>query len=131
VLGFRRNKDGALATLLLGLYAAEGHLDYVGTCAVAAGKRAEFEEKLAPLVTGAADRQFAEPNRWGTGELEQTAVRPELVVEVRFDKVQGSRFRHGTKFIRWRDDKRPGDCTWAELRPPRDPNAPTVDELFA
>ena len=131
VVGFRRNKDGALATLLLGLYADDGHLDYVGTAAVAAGKRAEFEAKLTPLVDASVDRQFAEPTRWGTGELEQTAVRPELVAEVRFDKVQGSRFRHGTKFIRWRDDKAPADCTWRELRPPRDPNAPTVDELFA
>ena len=57
-------------------------------------------------------------------------MRPELVVEVRYDKVQGSRFRHGTKLIRWRDDKRPSDCTWRELRPPRDPNAPTVEALF-
>jgi hypothetical protein len=44
--------------------------------------------------------------------------------------VQGRRFRHGTKFIRWRDDKSPADCTWRELRPPRDPNAPTVESLF-
>ena len=51
-------------------------------------------------------------------------MRPELVVEVRYDKVQGHRFRHGTKFIRWRDDKNPADCTWRELRPPRDPSAP-------
>jgi ATP-dependent DNA ligase len=50
---------------------------------------------------------------------------------VRYDKVQGNRFRHGTKFIRWREDKNAGDCTWRELRPPRDVNAPTVDELFA
>ena len=57
-------------------------------------------------------------------------MRPELVVEVRYDKVQGSRFRHGTKFIRWREDKSATDCTWRELRPPRDPNAPTVDELL-
>src|SRR5205085_2269846 len=76
------------------------------------------------------DRRFSEPNRWGTGELEEVPVRPELVVEVRYDKVQGNRFRHGTKFIRWREDKKPVDCTWRELRPPRDPNAPTVDELF-
>ena len=57
-------------------------------------------------------------------------VRPELVAEVRYDKVQGNRFRHGTKLIRWRDDKDPKDCTWRELRPPRDPNAPTVDTLL-
>jgi ATP-dependent DNA ligase len=53
------------------------------------------------------------------------------VVEVRYDKVQGSRFRHGTKLLRWRDDKDPADCTWRELRPPRDPDAPGVDALFA
>ena len=66
----------------------------------------------------------------GDGELEETAVRPELVVEVRYDKVQGNRFRHGTKFIRWREDKAPRDCTWRELRPPRDPNAAGVEALL-
>jgi ATP-dependent DNA ligase len=131
VVGLRRNKAGELATLLLGIYAEDGHLDYVGSCAVAAGKRKEFVERLLPLADGAADRRFSEPNRWGTGELEEVALRPEAVVEVRYDKVQGSRFRHGTKFIRWRDDKAPLDCTWRELRPPRDPNAPTVESLFA
>jgi ATP-dependent DNA ligase len=50
---------------------------------------------------------------------------------VRYDKVQGRRFRHGTKLIRWRDDKEPEQCTWRELRPSRDPNAASVDELFA
>jgi ATP-dependent DNA ligase len=53
------------------------------------------------------------------------------VVEVRYDKVQGSRFRHGTKLLRWREDKEPRDCTWRELRPPRDPTAPGVESLFA
>jgi ATP-dependent DNA ligase len=45
-------------------------------------------------------------------------VRPELVVEVRYDKVQSNRFRHGTKLIRFRDDKNAAQCTWHELRPP-------------
>jgi ATP-dependent DNA ligase len=132
VVGVRFKKGTRqLATLLLGLYREDGGLDYVGTAAVAASKRKEFEERVLPLLEDAVDRRFAEPTRWGTGELEQAAVRPELVVEVRYDKVQGSRFRHGTKFIRWRDDKEPADCTWVELRPPRDPNAPTVESLFA
>jgi ATP-dependent DNA ligase len=52
-------------------------------------------------------------------------------VEVRYDKVQGNRFRHGTKLIRWREDKEPRDCTWRELRPPRDPKARGVEALFA
>ena len=86
---------------------------------------------MLPLLDETSDRRFSEPNRWGTGELEEAALKPELVVEVRYDKVQGNRFRHGTKLIRWRDDKAPADCTWRELRPPRDPNAPGVEELFA
>ena len=121
----------AIATLLLGLYREDGGLDYVGSCAVAARSRAEVAARVLPLLDEASDQRFSEPNRWGSGELSEAAVRPELVVEVRYDKVQGSRFRHGTKLIRWRDDKRPNDCTWRELRPPRDPNAPTVEALFA
>ena len=70
-----------------------------------------------PAPRRSSDRRFSEPNRWGTGELEQTALRPELVAEVRYDKVQGNRFRHGTKLIRFRPDKDPADCTWEELRP--------------
>jgi ATP-dependent DNA ligase len=92
--------------------------------------RKDVEERVLPLLDESNERRFSEPNRWGTGDLEETAVRPEVVVEVRYDKVQGDRFRHGTKFIRWREDKKANDCTWRELRPPRDPNAPTVDELF-
>jgi ATP-dependent DNA ligase len=130
VVGIRWKEDReAIATLLLGLYRDDGGLDYVGTCAVAAGKRKEVAAKVLPLLRDAPDQRFSEPNRWGGGELEQAAVRPELVVEVRYDKVQGSRFRHGTKLIRWRDDKDPADCTWRELRPPK--SKKSVEELFA
>jgi ATP-dependent DNA ligase len=133
VVGVRWKKGdrSAIATLLLGLYREDGGLDYVGSCAVGAKMRQEVEERVRPLLDESNERRFSEPNRWGTGDLEETAVRPEVVVEVRYDKVQGNRFRHGTKFIRWREDKQASDCTWRELRPPRDPNAPTVDELFA
>jgi ATP-dependent DNA ligase len=132
VVGLRW-KAGAreeIATLLLGLYRDDGGLDYVGSCAVATSRRKEVAERVLPLVEDAPDRRFSEPNRWGTGELEEQAVRPELVVEVRYDKVQGDRFRHGTKWLRWREDKDARDCTWRELRPPRDPDAPTVEALF-
>jgi len=129
-LRWKRGRE-AIATLLLGLYRDDGGLDYVGSCAVAASRRGEVAARVVPLLEAAPDRRFSEPNRWGTGELEEAAVRPELVVEVRYDKVQGDRFRHGTKFLRWREDKDPADCTWRELRPPRDPNAPGVDALFA
>jgi ATP-dependent DNA ligase len=130
VVGIRwKENREAIATLLLGLYRDDGDIDYVGTAAVAAGKREEVAAKVLPLLQDAPERRFSEPNRWGAGELEQAAVRPELVVEVRYDKVQGSRFRHGTKLIRWRDDKDPADCTWRELRPPR--SKKSVEELFA
>ena len=86
---------------------------------------------MLPLLDEAPERRFSEPNRWGTRRARGGArVRPELVVEVRYDKVQGNRFRHGTKLLRWRDDKDPRDCTWRELRPPRSAGGPTVESLF-
>ena len=127
---WKKGDERELATLLLGLYRDDGGLDYVGSAAVAASKRKEIADRVVPLLKDAPERHFSEPNRWGTGELEEAAVRPELVVEVRYDKVQGSRFRHGTRLIRFRDDKDPSDCTWRELRPPRDPDMPTVEALF-
>jgi len=131
VVGVRWKSDhSAVATLLLGLYRDDGGLDYVGSAAVGARMQAEVEKRVLPLVDESSDRRFSEPNRWGTGDLEETAVRPDVVVEVRYDKVQGNRFRHGTKFIRWRDDKAPGDCTWRELRPPLDPKAGGIESLF-
>ena len=132
VVGVRWKGDrSAIATLLLGLYRDDGGVDYVGSCAVGARMRDEVATRVLPLVDESSERRFSEPNRWGAGELEESAVRQELVVEVRYDKVQGNRFRHGTKFIRWRDDKDPRDCTWREVRPPRDANATGVEALFA
>jgi len=132
VVGLRWKRDERkIATLLLGLYRDDGGLDYVGSCAVAARKQDEIAARVLPLLEDAPERRFSEPNRWGTGDLEEAPVRQKLVVEVRYDKVQGSRFRHGTKLLRWRDDKDARDCTWQELKPPRDPNAPTIDALLA
>ena len=109
-----------IATLLLGLYRDDGGLDYVGSCAVAAKTRAEVaSEGAAAASRTRPDWHVSEPNRWGSGELEEARVRPELVVEVRYDKVQGNRFRHGTKLLRWRDDKDPKDCTGASCGRPR------------
>src|SRR5438477_82426 len=132
VAGLRWKAGGrdTIATLLLGLYADDGHLDYVGSCAVGAKRQDEIAAKVLPLLDTRSDRRFSEPNRWGTGELEEAALKPKLVVEVRFDKLEKSRFRHGTKLVRFRPDKRPEDCTWQELRPARDPNAPSVEALF-
>jgi ATP-dependent DNA ligase len=131
VVGVRwKGETRDVATLLLGLYREDGGLDYVGSCAVGAKMRKDVEERVLPLLDESNERRFSEPNRWGSGDLEESAVRPEVVVEVRYDKVQGNRFRHGTKFIRWREDKAARDCTWRELRPPRDPNAPGIDALL-
>ncbi len=131
VIGVRWKGDReAIATLLLGLYREDGGLDYVGSCAVAAKTRADVAAKVVPLVDESREVRFSEPNRWGTGELEESPLRPELVVEVRYDKVQGNRFRHGTKLLRWRDDKDPRSCTWRELRPARSAGGATVESLF-
>ena len=115
VVGVRwKAKPTTLATLLLGLYREDGELDYVGSAAVAASRHDEILKRVKPLLKGAPDRGFSEPNRWGTGELERVGrCSPKLVVEVRYDKVQGNRFRHGTKLIRFRDDKDPGSAPGA------------------
>jgi ATP-dependent DNA ligase len=132
IVGLRwKTRPSHIATLLLGLYRDDGGLDYVGSAAVGAKRHAEIAERVLPLLEDAPDRRFSEPNRWGTGELEEAAVRPELVAEVRYDKVQGNRFRHGTRVLRFRDDKDPADCTWRELRPPRKPDDPTFESLLA
>jgi ATP-dependent DNA ligase len=133
VAGIRWKKGGrsTIATLLLGLYGDSGHLDYVGSAAVGAKNQAEIAAKVVPLVDEKTDRRFSEPNRWGTGELEETALKPKLVVEVRFDKLEKHRFRHGTRLLRFRPDKDPKDCTWREVRPPRSPDDLAVEDLLA
>jgi ATP-dependent DNA ligase len=131
VVGVRwKEKPTRLATLLLGLYNDEGALDYVGSAAVAASRHDEFLERVTPLLDLSSDRRFSEPNRWGTGELEESPLRPELVVEVRYDKLEKRRMRHGTRFLRWRPDKDAAQCTWREVRPPRKPDDPTVAGLL-
>jgi ATP-dependent DNA ligase len=132
VIGVRwKQKPTSLATLLLGLYSENGQIDYVGTAAVAATRHDEILKRVKPLLKGAPERGFSEPNRWGGGELAQSAVKPKLVVEVRYDKVQGHRFRHGTRLIRFRDDKDPEQCTWREVRKPPGPDDLTVANLLA
>ncbi len=132
VAGIRWKKGGreTIATLLLGLYGDDGHLDYVGSAAVGAKNQAEIAAKVLPLVDKKSDRRFSEPNRWGSGELEETPLKPKLVVEVRFDKLEKHRFRHGTRLLRFRPDKDPKDCTWREVRPPRRPDDVAVEDLL-
>ncbi|MFO7572199.1 MAG: ATP-dependent DNA ligase [Gaiellaceae bacterium] len=130
VVGLRwKSRPDRIATLLLGLYRDDGEIDYVGSAAVAAGRHDEIARRATPLLEDAPERRFSEPNRWGGTGLEESPLRPELVVEVRYDKVQGNRFRHGTKLVRFRDDKDPAQCMWRELRPPR-PARESIASLF-
>ena len=131
VVGVRwKKRPDVIATLLLGLYAEDGTLDYVGSAAVAASKHDEIAALVKPLLSDVAEYRPGEPNRWGTGELEEQPTRPELVAEVRYDKVQGRRLRHGTKLLRFRPDKEPGSCTWRELEPAAEPGL-SLAELLA
>ena len=131
VVGVRwKERPTRLATLLLGLYRDDGQFDYVGSCAVGARMREDVAARTLPLLDESSDRRFSEPNRWGTGELEETGLREGLVAEVRYDKVQGHRFRHGAKLLRFRPDKEPEQCTWREVRPPRKPGDLSVLDLL-
>ncbi|MCU1330299.1 MAG: dependent ligase [Bryobacterales bacterium] len=143
VAGFRWHKkaDGSIGSLLLGLYNDAGALQHVGVCAsFTAQKRLELAEFLAPYRENALAehpwRGWAEAgagedgqrmpggkSRWSSGkDLSWEPVRPELVVEVAYEHMQGDRFRHMSQFRRWRFDKKPTDCTYAQLEvvPPQE-----------
>ena len=116
--GYRRGKDG-VGSLLLGLYDREGRLDYVGyTSSFSNEERGALAEKLPPFegpspFTGSAP---GGRSRWSRGRsTEWVPLRAELVAEVSYDQVTGGRFRHGTTFRRWREDKRADQCTRDQL----------------
>jgi len=118
--GFRyASKGGKVGSLLLGLYDDEGLLNHVGfTSSMPAAERADMTAKLKRLVEppGFTGRAPGGPSRWSTERSsEWEPLRPELVVEVAYDHVSGGRFRHGTRFLRWRPDKAPAQCTQAQL----------------
>ena len=115
--GYRlsKSKDG-VGSLLLGLYDDRGTLHFVGhTSSFKAAERRRLLEQLRPLEGGEAfkdGRTPGGPSRWNAGrELNWVPLRPELVCEVSYDKMQGDRFRHASTFVRWRDDKEPPECT--------------------
>jgi ATP-dependent DNA ligase len=141
--GFRWHKDGPgtlIGSLLLGLYDSKGILQNVGTASsFTAAKRKELVETLEPYrVTSLKDHPWASwaadttgsrmpgaKSRWtGSKDLSWEALRPELVVEVAYEHMQGDRFRHLAHFRRWRTDKTPTDCTYAQLEvvPPEELN---------
>lgn len=136
VAGFRWHKNGegtAVGSLLLGLYDDDAHLQHVGVSAsFTMEKRKELVTFLAPYRENALANHpwkewasFAEDgsqrmpgakSRWSGGkDLSWQPLRPELVVEVAYDHMQGNRFRHTAQFRRWRKDKKPSDCTYAQL----------------
>jgi len=120
VAGWRPGKEaGTVGSLMLGLYDnrpdGDGELHVVGhTSGLKAEQKRELVKTLAPYETG--ERGSADPSRWAADrDLEWVDLRPELVIEVSFDHVSAGRIRHGSKIIRWRDDKRPEDCTIDQL----------------
>ncbi|HEX2386458.1 MAG TPA: ATP-dependent DNA ligase [Candidatus Binatia bacterium] len=139
VAGFRWHKKGErtmVGSLLLGLYNDGGALQHVGVCAsFTEAKRRELVELLKPYrknalanhpwkswaEQGAADgddgqRMPGAQSRWSSGkDLSWEPLRPELIVEVAYDHMQGDRFRHTAQFRRWRPDKKPRDCTYEQL----------------
>jgi ATP-dependent DNA ligase len=152
VAGFRWHKKGgktAVGSLLLGLFDDAGALQHVGVCAsFTEVKRQELLEFLAPYRENALEnhpwRNWSEAesaaseagqripggqSRWSRGkDLSWEPLRPELVVEVAYEHMQGPRFRHMSQFRRWRTDKKPSDCTYAQLEtvPPQE-----LMEIFA
>ena len=102
---------------------------------LAGAVRSELEEVLPKLRAPGLvsdERIPGGQSRWSKGkELDWNPVRPELVCEVRYDKLERNRFRHGTRFLRFRPDKDPEQCTWREVRPPRRRGDPTVESLLA
>ena len=147
VAGFRWHKNGegtALGSLLLGLYDEAGALQHVGVAAsFTDAKRRELVSLLSPYRERALDehpwkhwageepgatgqRMPGAKSRWSQGKnLAWEPLRPELVVEVAYDHMQGRRFRHTAHFRRWRTDKKPRDCTYAQLEvvPPHELSA--------
>ncbi len=139
VAGFRWHKNGVgtmVGSLLLGLYDAAGTLHHIGvTVAFTNAVRKQLVAELAPLRENALDshpwRDWAEAqqeanakmqrlpgatSRWNRGkDLSWEPLRPELVCEVSYDHMQGTRFRHGAQFVRWRPDKGPDDCRYDQL----------------
>jgi ATP-dependent DNA ligase len=148
--GYRVRKDGqGVASLLLGLYNPEGELHFIGHCSSFDDSQAQI--LLAGLQTlrvgtdgaratngdtdvsaegfGEHARRPGGQSRWsGDKDLDYVAVRPLLVVEISYDQLTGDRFRHATRFERWRPDKDPRDCTLDQLERPQ---GPTLQQVLA
>jgi len=121
--GYRYAAKGrqVVGSLLLGLYNAQGKLDHVGfTSAIPDDDKAALTQRLEALAgpPGFTGKAPGGPSRWSNDRSgDWQPLRPELVVEVRYDHVTGDRFRHGTGFLRWRPDKAPEQCRMDQLTP--------------
>jgi ATP-dependent DNA ligase len=137
VAGLRHHKSGpVVGSLLLGLYDTRGRLQHVGVCAAFPMRRREqlireLEPLHMPSIEGhpwadwvdeeahTRDRMPGAPSRWtGTKNLSWVPLRPERVLEVAYDHMQGGRFRHTAQFRRWRPDREPEECTYEQLEEP-------------
>ena len=120
--GFRyAEKGGGIGSLLLGLYDGENRLDHVGfTSSFTAQQRQELKKVVEPLISppGFTGKAPGGPSRWSTRRSDEwKPLKPSLVCEVRYDHFSGGRFRHGTKFLRWRPEKKPEQCTFEQVLP--------------
>jgi ATP-dependent DNA ligase len=116
VAGYRPGKEeGTVGSLILGLYDDAGELHVVGhSSGLRAQEKRALVAKLEPYETG--KRGHGDPSRWKSEkDLEWIELRPELVVEVTFDHVSGGRIRHGTRILRWREDKPPLECKLEQM----------------
>jgi len=116
VMGWRPGKEeGTVGAIILGLYTKDGRLREVGhSSGFTIKRKRELVTELQPYETG--ERGSGDPSRWSGGrDLEWVALRPELVVEVTYDHSSDGRIRHGTKVLRWRDDKPPAECLYDQL----------------
>jgi ATP-dependent DNA ligase len=138
VAGYRQHKSGdGIGSLLLGLHDADGRLHFVGVASsFTAARRRELTDLLAPLRIELDDHPWREwaggadtgvagsrtpgaPSRWNAGKnLDWVPLRPQLVAEVGYDHLQGDRFRHTTRLLRFRPDREPASCTYAQLERP-------------
>jgi ATP-dependent DNA ligase len=126
--GYRLHKEGdRVGSLLLGLHDEHGVLHFIGHCSgFGDADRVALLERLremeAPDAFGEAARRPGEPSRWtGDKDLSWVALEPALVCEVSYDQLTGDRFRHATRFHRWRPDKDPQECTFDQLERPEGP----------
>lgn len=126
VMGYRVHKSGeGVGSLLLGLYREDGELQMVGGAASFSVKdRIKLLAEVEPLREG--DVRDGDPSRWNSAaDKRWIPIRPERVAEVAYDQMEGSeehgrRFRHAVKFVRWRPDRDPSSCTFAQLDVPLD-----------